>query len=71
MLSYFPPLLPFNSLPNGKILDWPELKAFADDNLNVTKMMISCYNRVEYIVKKGENAGYQGFFHRVFKSRVF
>ena len=24
----------FNSLPNGKILDWSKLKAFADDNIN-------------------------------------
>ena len=51
-----------NSLPNDNILDWPKLKAFADDNSNVAaKMMISFYDRVENIVRKGENAGYQHF----------
>ena len=28
--------IPFNSLPNDKILGWWKLKAFADDKLNVT-----------------------------------
>ena len=32
------------SLPNNKILDRPKLKASADDNLNVAKMMISLYD---------------------------
>ena len=50
-----------NSLANDKILNRPKLKAFADDNLNVAKMMISLYDRVENIVGKGENAGYQHF----------
>ena len=31
-----------------------ELKAFADDKLNVTKMIISVFDRVENIVGKGE-----------------
>ena len=26
-----------NPLPNGKILDWPNLEAFADDKRNVTE----------------------------------
>ena len=26
----------FNSLPNGKYLDWSKLEAFADKKLNVT-----------------------------------
>ena len=50
-----------NSLPNNKILDWSKLKAFADNKIKVAKMMISVFNRVENIVGKGENAGYQHF----------
>ena len=50
---------PFNSLPNDKILDWTKFRAFADDKLNVAKMMIFVCDRVENIVRKGENAGYQ------------
>ena len=45
-----------NSLPNNKILE-----AFADDKLNFAKIIIFVYNRVENIVCKGENAGYQHF----------
>ena len=51
----------FNSLTNDKILDMNELKAFADDKLNVDKMTISLYGRVENTVGKGGNAGYQHF----------
>ena len=47
--------------PNGKILDWSKLKAFADDKVNLADMMISLSDRVENIVGKGENAGYQHF----------
>ena len=46
------------SLPNDKILDVTKLKAHADDNLNVAKMMISLSDGVENTVGKGENAGY-------------
>ena len=34
------------SLNSDKILDWPKLKALADNNLNVAKLMISLYDRV-------------------------
>ena len=51
--------MPINPLPNDKILDETKLKAFADDKLNIVKMMNSLYNRVENTVGKGENAGYQ------------
>ena len=51
-----------NSLPNDKISDWMKLKAFADVKLIVAKMMISLLYRVENIVGKGENDGYQHFF---------
>ena len=46
-----------SSLPNDKTLALTKLKAFADDNFNVAKMMISVSNRVENIVGKGEFAG--------------
>ena len=51
----------FIPLPNDKILDVTKLKAFADNQLNIVKMTISRYDRVENIVGKGENAGYQHF----------
>ena len=51
----------FNSLQNDKILDVTKLKAFADDKLNMGKMTISLFERVENTVVKGENAGYQYF----------
>ena len=50
-----------NSLPNEKILHRSKLKAFADDNIKLAKMMISPFDRVENIVEKGENVGYQHF----------
>ena len=50
-----------NSFPNDKILDLTKLKAFTDDKLNVSRMMISILDRVENTVEKGENAGYQCF----------
>ena len=51
------------------------MKAFADNNLTVAKMMISVVDRVENIVGKGENAGDQHFllfqqcFHKVSSTR--
>ena len=50
----------FNSLPNN-ILDITKLKAFADDKINVARMMISVFERVEHTVEKQDNAGYQHF----------
>ena len=46
---------------------------FADDNLNEAHMMIYVFDRVENIVGRGENAGYQHFllFHNVFESPVY
>ena len=52
---------PFNTLPNNKILDVTKLKTFSDDKLNVAKMTISLFDRVENTVEKGENVGYQHF----------
>ena len=50
-----------NSLPNDKILNWSKLKAFADDKISVTEKLKLVLGRVENIVGKGENAGYQHF----------
>ena len=50
-----------NSLPNKKILDWSKLKAFADDKINLNEISKIVLGRVENIVGKGENAGYQHF----------
>ena len=36
----------FNSLPHGKILDPSELRAFADDKINVTKKLKFVLGRV-------------------------
>ena len=43
-----------------KILTKSKLKVFADEK-NFVKMTISLLDRVENIVGKGENAGYQHF----------
>ena len=66
----------FNPLPNEKILDMSRLKAFTDDKMNIAKMMIYVFDKVENIVGKGENAGYQHFllfpqyFQKAFSSGV-
>ena len=48
-------------LPDDKILGLSKLKAFADDKLNVTQNAKVVYHRIENIVGKEENAGYQHF----------
>ena len=50
-----------NSLPNDKISDWSKLKALADDKINVNEKINFGLGRIENIVEKGENAGYQHF----------
>ena len=50
-----------NLLPNDKFSDMIELKAFADNKLNVAKIMIFLSDRAKNTVGKGENAGYQQF----------
>ena len=50
-----------NSLPNDKFLDWSIGKAFADNKLNVAEKLKFILGRVENMVGKGENAGYQHF----------
>ena len=46
---------------DDKILDLSKLKVFADDNSIVAQMVQFFSDRVESIVGKGENAGYQYF----------
>ena len=48
-----------NSLPDKKISDWFKLKAFADDKLNMIRLLKLLIQRAETIVGKGENADYQ------------
>ena len=50
-----------NSLSNDKVVDLSKLKAFADDKINVTEQLKFVMRRVENIMGKGENAGYQHF----------
>ena len=50
-----------NSLPNNKILALTKLKAFADNKIIVTQKLKFVLGKVENIVGKGENAGYQHF----------
>ena len=51
------------SLPNNKILDLSKLKAYADDKIlvNVIEKLKPDFRRVESIVGKRENVGYQHF----------
>ena len=40
---------------------WTILKAFADNKMKIAEMMIPVFDRVENIVGKEGNAGYQHF----------
>ena len=51
----------FQSLPDDKILDLSKLKAFADDKISMIEKLKFVLGRVENIVGKEENAGYQHF----------
>ena len=44
-----------------EILDLSKLEAFADDSFNVYQNFKFTLGRVENIIGKGENAGYQHF----------
>ena len=50
-----------HSLPNDIILGMSKFEASADDKFSVTEIMGFVFERVENIVGKGENAGYQHF----------
>ena len=58
-LALFP--LQNNPFPDDKNLTLSKLKAFADNEINVTLMIKSVFDRVKNIVGKAENAGYQYF----------
>ena len=51
-----------SSLQHNKVLDWSKLKAFADNKINATEKLKFVVERIENIVRKGENAGCQQFF---------
>ena len=51
----------FKLFTNDKSIDLPTLKAFADDKICVAQNLKFILGRVENIVGKGENAGYQHF----------
>ena len=63
----------FTSLPYDNILVWSKLKALADDKLKMAEMVEFLVDRVQNIVGKGENAGYQHFllFPRYFQTDAF
>ena len=42
-------------------LDLSELRAFVDNNFNVAQMEWFFFDKIENMVGKGENAGYQHF----------
>ena len=66
----------FNPLPHDKVLGLPKFKAFADDKLNLIHNVKVVFHRIENIVGKEENAGYQHFllfaqcFQKAFSSSV-
>ena len=60
-IRFFKGIKYFNFLRNEKTLDMTKLKAFADDKLNGSRMMISLLDRVENTVGKDENVGDQQF----------
>ena len=51
----------FNCLPNDKILDLYKLKAFSDDKIKKTEKLKFVLERIENILRKGENASNQHF----------
>ena len=51
----------FQAMPDNTILALSKLKAFADNNFILAKMVQLLSERIENIVGKGENAGNQHF----------
>ena len=60
-------------LPNNKILDQFKFEAHVEDNINVTQNLNFVLGKVENILGKGENAGYQHFllFPKCFQKAAF
>ena len=48
-------------LQNDIVVEWSKGKALPNDKINVTEKLKFVLGRVENIVEKGENAGYQHF----------
>ena len=63
-LSFMALIFYFNPFPHNKILHQTKMKAFADGKINVTKMIISVFDRIENIVGKGEIALPSQFFQK-------
>ena len=49
--------MPLNPFPDDKNLTLSKFRAFTDDKINLTLMIISVYDTVENILGKGGNAG--------------
>ena len=62
-----------NSLQNDKILHKSKLSAFADDKIKVAEYLKFVFGRIQNIVGKGENAGFQDFllFPQCFQEASF
>ena len=45
----------------AEIFNWSKLKKIANDKIDVTQKLKFDFGRIENIVGKGENAGYQHF----------
>ena len=66
-------VLSFHPFPHDTILDQAKLKAFADDKLNVTKMIISVFDKVKTLWEKEKFLVLSNFSfsHNVFKKASF
>ena len=53
-----------NTLPNGKILDLSEFKAYADGKIDVTQNFEFCFRKGKKCFGKGENACSKNVFKR-------
>ena len=64
---------PSHYLLNNKILLYTKSKAYGDHNMNVTQNLKFLMTRVENIVGKSKNAGYQHFhiYLQCFQSFLF
>ena len=62
-----------DSLPNDSIVDSSRFKALEDEKLDMTQKLKFALGRVENILFKGENAGYQHFllFPQYFQEAIF
>ena len=61
MFEWWPGKKGLDFLPNNKILDQSKLKAFAGDKINFTKKLKFALKRVENIVGRRGNTGFQYF----------